>query len=200
MAQNNHLQPNPYDGIIIRKAWAMPSAWTFTIKPIAELLQRYVGDGIGWVDPFAGENSPAEITNDHNPERPAKYHQEAEQFCQGLAGQYKGVLFDPPYSYRQVTEHYKKLGKRVRSIDTSTNFYNRVMNPICDKIEVGGHAITFGWNTNGFGRKRGFEQIEILIVAHGGHHHDTLCTVERKTAIATGIPIAESKPVAAGWF
>ena len=60
--------------ITISKAWAMPSAWTFTIKPIAALLERYVGDGAGWVDPFAGDNSPAEIRNDHNPERNAQYN------------------------------------------------------------------------------------------------------------------------------
>jgi len=184
----------------ISKAWAMPSAWTFTIKPIAELLERYVGDGIRWVDPYAGDNSPAEITNDHNPERKARYHLEAEQFCQQLTGTYRGVLNDPPYSYRQVSEHYRKLGKRARSIDTSTNFYNRVMNPICDKIEVGGYAISFGWNTNGFGKNRGFEQIEILIVAHGGHHHDTLCTVEQKVSTSVNIPIAQQEPEPVGWF
>lgn len=54
------------------------------------------------------------------------------------------------------------------------------MNPICDKIKVGGYAISFGWNSNGFGKNRGFEVIEILLVSHGGHHNDTICTVEMK--------------------
>jgi hypothetical protein len=173
--------------MIFSKVWAMPSAWTFTIKPIQELLSRYVPEnGKGWVDPFAGDNSPAEFTNDQHPARKAKYHMDSEEFCKMLsmyAGDddlFDGVLFDPPYSYRQVSEHYKQVGKKARSIDTSSNFYNRVMNGICDKIKPGGYAITFGWNTNGFGKNRGFEQIEILIVAHGGHHNDTLCVVERK--------------------
>lgn len=49
----------------ISKAWAQPSAWTFTIKPIKELLSRYVPpDGKGWIDPYAGDNSPAEFTKD----------------------------------------------------------------------------------------------------------------------------------------
>jgi len=55
--------------MIINRVWAMPNKWTFTIKPIAELLARYVGDGKGWVDPFAGKNSPAELCNDLNPFR-----------------------------------------------------------------------------------------------------------------------------------
>lgn len=176
----------------ITKAWAMPSAWTFTIKPIKELLSRYVpAGGKGWIDPFAGDNSPAEFTNDQHPERKARWHMDSEEFCkmfstnpEGAAqmkwSYFDGVLFDPPYSYRQVSEHYKEVGKKARSIDTSSNFYNRVMNAICDKIKPGGYAITFGWNSNGFGKNRGFEQVEILLVAHGGHHNDTLCVVERK--------------------
>ena len=43
-----------------------------------------------------------------------------------------------------------------------------------------GIVITFGWNTNGIGKKYGFEIVEILIVAHGSMHNDTLVTVERK--------------------
>ncbi len=157
----------------------MPNKWTFTIKPIAQLLYKYKV-GKGWIDPFAGENSPAEITNDLNPERSTQYHLEALEFANLLDGQYVGVLFDPPYSYRQVSEHYKILGKKATQQDTSTQFYNRVMNPICEKIKIGGFAISFGWNSNAFGRKRGFEIIEILLVAHGGHHNDTIVTVEKK--------------------
>jgi hypothetical protein len=54
------------------------------------------------------------------------------------------------------------------------------MNPICDKIKVGGYAISFGWNSNAFGATRGFEVVEILLVPHGGHHNDTIVTVEQK--------------------
>jgi len=169
------------------RKWAMPSAWTFTIKPIAELLYRYVPvGGKGWIDPFAGNNSPAEFTNDQHPDRNARWHMDSEEFCKMMSADpsrhlyYDGVLFDPPYSYRQVSEHYKEVGKKARSIDTSSNFYNRVMNAICDEIKPGGYAITFGWNSNGFGKNRGFEQIEILLVAHGGHHNDTIVTVEQK--------------------
>jgi len=187
--------------IIIRKAWAMPSAWTFTIKPIREILNRYVGDGAGWVDPFAGDNSPAEFTNDQHPDRKARYHMDAEQFCRtAIMAPVKGVIFDPPYSYRQVSEHYKKIGQKARSIDTSSNFYNRVMNAVCDKVEIGGYAISCGWNTNAFGKNRGFEQVEILLVSHGQHHNDTLVTVEQKTVqVIKTAPVNEA--VAAGeWF
>ena len=45
----------------------MPSAWTFIIKPISDLLKEEVNNGL-WCDPFAGKNSPAQIKNDINPE------------------------------------------------------------------------------------------------------------------------------------
>lgn len=41
-------------------------------------------------------------------------------------------------------------------------------------------VISFGWNTNGMEINRGFKIEEILLVAHGGAHNDTICTVERK--------------------
>ena len=165
----------------INRVWAMPSHWTFTIKPIRELLKQYVGDGKGWVDPFAGQNSPAEFRNDHNPNMNAEFVMEAEEFCKMLKGRkFKGVLFDPPYSYRQVSEHYKVLGKKATQLDTSTRFFNRAMNPIASKVRTGGYAISFGWNSNAFGKGRGFKIVEILLVAHGGHHNDTIVTVEKK--------------------
>lgn len=158
----------------------MPNKWTFTIKPIKELIDRYVKEGKDWIDPYAGKHSPAEITNDLNKELPTKYHLDARDFCKQLKGTYKGVLFDPPYSCRQVTEHYAKAGIKATQLDTSTNFYNRTMNLIYKKIRIGGYAISCGWNSNGFGKKRGFEIIEILLVAHGGHHNDTIVVVEKK--------------------
>jgi hypothetical protein len=169
--------------IIFNRVYAPPNKETFKIKPIAQLLQRYVGDGKDWVDPFSGDNSPAEFTNDHNPERHAKYHMEAKDFCDRIIPNppgFKGGLNDPPYSYRQVSEHYKVQGLRATRFDTSNQFYNRMMNPLCEKIRPGGLAISFGWNSNGFGKKRGFEIIEIMLVAHGQHHNDTIVTVERK--------------------
>ena len=58
MSQNN---------MKIERKWAMPSAWTFTIKPIAELLKEEIDlNKEIWLDPFAGNNSPAQYRNDLN--------------------------------------------------------------------------------------------------------------------------------------
>lgn len=166
----------------------MPSPYTFTIRPVAELLSRYIdilssGD-CNWVDPYAGNNSPVlHFSNDIDPKTKAKFHMNALEFglyLKGIRANFRGILYDPPYSFRQITEHYKSIGLKATKLDTSMAFYERVRSAFCELIEPGGYAISFGWNTNGFGKARGFKIIEIMCVAHGGSKNDTIVTVEQK--------------------
>ena len=166
--------------MIITRVWAMPNRWTFKIKPIADLLTRYVGNGRGWVDPFAGENSPAEFTNDLNPIRPTLFHKHAKDFALGLDGLYEGALFDPPYSLTQVKQCYAKFGIDILSKEDAQLFPTNIKDALAPKIKKGGIVISFGWDSIGFGKTRGFRQLEILLVCHGGRHNDTIVTVEEK--------------------
>jgi len=163
----------------------MPNKWTFTIKPIAGLLARYVGDGKWWVDPFAGENSPAEITNDINEAMPSTYHDRAIDFPLRLNGEYAGILFDPPYSLRQVKECYTENGLDLNYEETIT-YFSKLKALLSPSIKAGGLALCFGWNSCGFGKVNGFELLEILLVCHGRDHNDTIVTVERKIQSAFG--------------
>jgi len=178
---------------MIKMSWAraQPSKHTFTIKPIRELVLRYVGDGENWIDPYAGDNSPCSLANDINPDTKAEFHLDALKFCelcvraaQAQGKWFEGCVYDPPYSYRQVSEHYAMVGRKATSLDTSAQFYSRVMNAVCDQIKIGGYAISCGWNTNGFGVNRGFQPVELLVVRHGSHHNDTLVLVERRVVDA----------------
>lgn len=154
--------------IKIERKWAMPSHHTFTIKPIAELIERYKkGD---WIDPFAGEHSPAVFTNDLNPDKPTKYHLEATEFIKQMESAkfaFDGAFFDPPYSLRQIMECYEGIGLVPDKKWATTKFYTDVKNGLARVIKPGGLCISFGWNTIGLGKKRGFEIEEILIVSHG---------------------------------
>jgi len=170
----------------------MPSKWTFTIPPIAELLGRYVGDGQGWIDPFAGMTSPAEFTNDLNPDSPTTHHLDALDFLKGLSGSYKGVLFDPPYSYHQMKECYEEIGFGSISARHATNFYGDLRQAIEPLVLAGGIAISFGWNSIGMGKTHGFKIIEILLVCHGRAHNDTIVTVERKIQSNLIMPTQET--------
>ncbi len=166
--------------MLIQRVTAQPSSETYTIKPIAELISRYIGDGKGWVDPCAGWNSPAEITNDLHPEAPTKYHLHAHEFCEMLEGMYNGVLFDPPYSLHQMKEMYQSIGIEKLTVADVPRFYGIVRKILTPKIKVGGYAICCAWNSIGFGKKWGFQMIEILLVCHGRAHNDTIVTVEQK--------------------
>jgi len=177
----------------ISRVWAMPSKHTFTIPPIAELIKRYVGDGKGWVDPFAGENSPAEWTNNLNPDKPTKYHVDAVEFASIVWPGLVGVLYDPPYSLRQLKECYDGIGRHITQDESQGTTFRQVKDLLTHNLSNGGLAISFGWNTIGFGKKRGFQLEEVLVVCHGRNHNDTLITVERKTAHQEQITFPESE-------
>lgn len=166
--------------VTIERKWAMPNRWTFLIKPIKQLLQEEMGEGL-WLDPFAGEHSPATRTNDINPESPAQDHSDALDWLRGWADNCAdGILLDPPYSPRQVSEHYKKAGIAITGWHTSSGWVAAIKNQAARVLKPNGKAICFGWNSMGLGKKRGFELGRILLVPHGGAKHDTICTVEYK--------------------
>ena len=169
----------------INRVWAMPNKWTFTIPPIKKLLDREVGSGLFirglWCDPFAGENSPAQITNDLNPMRKAAYHKEALEFlAEQKNDSFDGCLFDPPYSPRQVKECYDNIGKETVADNTRMDFWSKCKDEITRVLKRNGKVICFGWNSMGCGKKRGFEMLEILLVPHGASKNDTIVTVEVK--------------------
>jgi hypothetical protein len=185
-----HTHPAGFDsltrereGIKFTRVWAMPCARTFTIQPIKDLLARYEV-GAGWLDPMAGDFSPAEFTNDHHPERRARWHMDVLEFAKLAAEMrpegYDGCLFDAPYSARQVSEHYKSLGRKPTQAQTGRKFVSDARVELGRLIKPGGHVISFGWNSNGFGKRLGFKVVEILLVQHGGHHNDTIVTIERR--------------------
>jgi len=166
--------------IVINRAWAMPNKLTFTIKPIKELIERHIAGVV--IDPFANSNKIATITNDLDPEYDTDYHLDALEFLRQFADKSIDVaLFDPPYSPRQVSESYKSLGMTVNMQTTQASFWGNLKNEIARIVRPQGKVISCGWNSNGVGKNRGFEIIEILLVAHGNGHNDTIITVERKS-------------------
>lgn len=168
----------------IERIWAMPNKETFLINPIADLLEEEVynfGNEL-WIDPFAGNNSPAQIKNDLNPSITSnvQYHMDALDFLKTFKDDsVYGVLFDPPYSPRQVKECYDKIGLNLK-FDGKSNFWSKIKDEIARIVKPSGKVICFGWNSIGIGKKRGFKMIRILLVPHGGNHNDTICTVEVK--------------------
>lgn len=167
--------------IIFTRSFAMPSAETFSIKPIADFVARYVENSQSSIDPFARNSSTATWRNDLDRSTSAPVHMDAAEFCRSGIPCVDLALFDPPYSPRQVSEHYKAAGREVTQADTQTAaLYKRVRDALDPLITPGGIVLSFGWSSNGMGKGRGYQIEEILLVAHGGAHHDTICIAERK--------------------
>lgn len=165
----------------IERKWAMPNKNTFSIKPIKTLLEEEVDQNKKWIDPFANNSKVATITNDLNTEFDTDYHMDALEFLKMFeTGSVDGVLFDAPYSPRQISECYKGLGVSLTSKTTQASFWGNIKKEIGRITKLGGKAITFGWNSGGVGKVNGFEIEKILLVPHGGWHNDTIVVVERK--------------------
>lgn len=120
--------------------------------------------------------------NDLNLEYDTDYHLDALDFLKLFEdSSVDGVLYDPPYSPRQVRECYNDVGYTVTWDTTKASFWGNHKREISRIVKIGGKVITFGWNSGGIGYKYGFEIERILLVPHGGWHNDTICTVEVKT-------------------
>ena len=146
--------------MIIERKWAMPNKETFTIKPIKELLSKEFKQSKEILDPF-----------------PLEYQQDASEMLKGIKDEsYDYAVFDPPYSPRQLKECYNGKGE----YDTKNSTWRNWKDLLGRKIKPNGKIISFGWNSGGLGKGRGFKIKKILLVANGGNHNDTICVVEEK--------------------
>ena len=144
----------------IERIWAMPNKQTFQIKPIKELIFEELNND--YIDPF-----------------PYPYKKDAMEYLSEFQNEsVEKLVFDPPYSPRQLKECYDNLGMVLH--DTTSGVWSKWKQEIARITKPGGKVISFGWSTNGIGKTLGFEITRILLVAHGGNHNDTICTVEIK--------------------
>lgn len=171
--------------ILFKRAWAMPNGKTFSIKPIKEFIeddyQHYQNGGV-IVEPFAGDSVYGTITNDLNPDKNTTHHMDALEFLKSLPDNSADmVLYDPPYSITQAATLYKSYGKeRLECSVANMRYWKLCKDNVARILKKGGVCLSFGWNTNGLGKGRGFELTQVLIVAHGGSKNDTLCVREYK--------------------
>lgn len=159
--------------------WAMPNRWTFQIPQIRDFLDSHLAGREIIVDPFSGETSRGTINNDL-----ARGGKPAAEFLQSLV-ESRGeafadaVLFDPPYSPRQITECYQSIGLKATTEDTqNARLFSRSRKLLFDILKPGGIALSFGWQSSGLGKP--MQTLEILLVQHGGAHNDTICVAQQK--------------------
>jgi hypothetical protein len=169
----------------------MPNADTFSVPTIGGFVKKYLMASTVSIDPFARNKRWATYTNDLNPETAAEYHMEAGDFLKHLADkQVKAdlLIFDPPYSPRQVKECYDGIGRKMQMEDGQTARMRKVWKDLMlPLLTDNATVLTFGWNSVGMGLKNGFEIVEIMLVCHGADHNDTICLAERKTPREPGL-------------
>ena len=185
MKKNKRLFPcvvSTEDIVSFKRVWAMPNGRTFSIPPIKTFVENALFNGAYVVDPFANECKYGTITNDLNPEYNTTYCMDALEFLKLLPGDSADVvLYDPPYSITQATTLYKSYGKEKLKVSVNNmKYWALCKDNIARIVKRGGIVLSFGWNTNGCGKNRGFVMTEILDVYHGGSKNDTLCCKEVK--------------------
>lgn len=172
------------------RQWAMPNSKTFQIAPIRNLILKYKQicinrknkvEEIIVIDPFANDSKEASVTNDLDTQFDTTYHLDALDFLKKFPdSSVDMILYDPPYSPRQVSECYRKLGRTVDMQTTQCSYWGNQKAEMARIVKQGGFVISCGWNSGGAGKKNGFEIEEILLVPHGGNHNDTIVVVDRK--------------------
>lgn len=166
----------------ITREWAMPNANTFSIPPIRRFVESNVIGKSVVIDPFANKSKFGTITNDLNPEYDTDYHLDALAFLKEMKSDSADVvLFDPPYNVSQAKQCYDNFGKEKLNMSVTNNkYWTDCKKEVSRILKVGGVALCFGWSSNGIGKGNGMRMDNILIVAHGGLHYDTICTKEIK--------------------
>ncbi len=111
-----------------------------------------------------------EFRVDSNKEMLADWYGDAFEFVRTTNLRFDTIILDPPYNLRKSREAYQ--GHYIGSFTKIKNELKRILNP-------GARIITFGYDTVGMSKSRGFDKIAICLVCHNGDHNDTLCLVEK---------------------
>lgn len=155
------------------------------IRQLAEKIEGKI-----WIcDPFSNNKTDRLqgtelVTNDLNPAFDALYNMEANDFAEHMEmnnQMFDLILFDPPYSLHQLKKQYDAIGVELEQWQTQ-NTWKRCKDALSQCLTQGGYIISFGWNTTGFGTRRGLEKKEVHVFNNSGNdgRYDLLVTVEQK--------------------
>lgn len=114
----------------------MPNKNTFSIKQINDLIKKYISKKTVIIDPFANDSKLATITNDLDEQYNTDHHLDALDFLKLFKdNSVQVVLYDPPYSPRQVSESYKKLNRTVNMQTTQSSYWSKQKDEIARVLE-----------------------------------------------------------------
>lgn len=181
--RRTNITNTPFDNPHIRK---------ILDREVDDMMRRTNGKGLA-VDPFARESFTNSIenfvTNDLNTEFATTYNMEFKDFARHMRTRFLHghspnidlVFFDPPYSLRQLKDHYDGIGKHLELWQTH-NMWAEGKDHLASMMPVGSRVVSLGWTTSGFGRKRGFEKVALHVFEQVAREdrYALLVTVEEK--------------------
>ena len=173
---------SPSGKLRIERVFASHHKYTFRVKPVKKLLAEEMNGGI-WLDPMSGYHSPADVTNDINPDTPAQHHEDALEFLKKQPhAHYDGILFDPPYSFENAKKIYALQDKPFmqRGIVPFYNYIRQCRKALVPLVKPNGKIILFGYDSMGMGKRNGFLLERVLIIPMGWCKIDIIVTVDRK--------------------
>lgn len=144
------------------------------------------------VDPFARNHRQKgciTVSNDLNPEIDCMYNLEMNDFgqlilekvLQGELPLFDMIFHDPPYSLRQLKDHYDNIGHDLKKWQTN-DMWGTGQDALAKCLKVGGYAISLGWHSHGYGKKRGFQKIGVYVIEQVAtkDRYDLIVTIEQK--------------------
>jgi len=153
-----------------------PKRYTFQQPKLREWTEKQCKGKV--LNLFAGTTklNVDEVRVDIDKNVPADYYMEAFEFVnfakeQGM--KFDTIVLDPPYNLRKSREKYG--GRYIGS-------FTKIKNALLPLMNEGCIVISYGYDTVGMSKCRGFEKIGVCVVCHNGDHNDTLCVVEQLIA------------------
>ncbi len=146
--------------------------YTFSRKPIREWVERNAKGKV--LNLFAGKTKLEldEFRVDADNTMIADWYGDAFDFINiaiERKEKFDTIILDPPYAYRKSMEMYN--GHKASRFNMIKDLIKNILNPK-------GIVITFGYHSVSMGKSRGFKQVKILLMSHGGAIHDTIAVIE----------------------
>ena len=146
--------------------------WTFKMPKVRRWVEQWARGKV--LNLFAGMTvlDLDEIRVDISPDAICHHEADANDFVRAWADSpFDTVILDPPYNWRKAKEKYggKMIGR-----------YPQLKDDLLRIIAPGARVISFGWDSVGMSKVRGFDKVAIALVCHNGDHRDTVGLVEER--------------------
>lgn len=187
--ETKNIEMKHYRTNIINEPFSMPVVQHLIQKTLRKIKGNHK---IRIVDPFARNHRQTgciTVSNDLNPNIDCMYNLEMNDFgelvkekvLQGDMPKFDLIFHDPPYSLRQLKDHYDNIGCDLKKWQTN-DMWGKGQDALAECLKVGGYAISLGWHSHGYGKKRGFQKIGVYVIEQVAtkDRYDLIVTIEQK--------------------